>query len=519
MSGHASTSVQVAELSICPNCRHNVPTTNLFLHEANCNRNRSHASAQETTTQQQSSNVHIEEGELQLQPLQQQTEVEGEEADPELQQQTEEVVMEERISHISALRDTSRSIHLGENEWQCPRCTLINTNTCYNCNACLAPRNNNNDNTNNRSSYTNTTIRPSDQSRNQRLVGGSDEIVDNGWVNVTYNPQFQRGGWALNGVGTPGATRTNLNNRNNNNGGRIGTITRIFNGAVNGAIFGSVFAGTGGMILGSLAGAIGGVMVARNTHDNEDDQLRETHEVANMLATDGGGISRNSVRVHRTSDYITALTRDRNGRNRIIRVRHNDNSNNNNNNNGAAQPMQHQLTSDLERSLLEVLVAMSYQQTGPGFNNVILQPEESYDELIQRFGLGTENRGASQEVIDSYPVEVVTARPRIRKDEEVEEERGGNETSSKKRKFNDAKTGEEDAGMENIEEEKTKTTSGDDEAISLGTCGICLEDYKEGDLKKTLSCQHNYHPDCIDKWLKLVATCPTCKHSVGSDAG
>ena len=51
----------------------------------------------------------------------------------------------------------------------------------------------------------------------------------------------------------------------------------------------------------------------------------------------------------------------------------------------------------------------------------------------------------------------------------------------------------------------------------LGTCGICLEDYREGELKKALSCPsrpHSFHKDCIDKWLKLDASCPICKNSV-----
>ena len=55
------------------------------------------------------------------------------------------------------------------------------------------------------------------------------------------------------------------------------------------------------------------------------------------------------------------------------------------------------------------------------------------------------------------------------------------------------------------------------ETSDLGTCGICLEDYKEGEMKKKLSCKpmaHSFHSECIDKWLKQVASCPTCKHDV-----
>jgi len=45
-------------------------------------------------------------------------------------------------------------------------------------------------------------------------------------------------------------------------------------------------------------------------------------------------------------------------------------------------------------------------------------------------------------------------------------------------------------------------------------CIICFHDYKEDDLIKVLGCNHFYHQKCIDEWLKISPTCPTCRKSI-----
>ena len=44
-------------------------------------------------------------------------------------------------------------------------------------------------------------------------------------------------------------------------------------------------------------------------------------------------------------------------------------------------------------------------------------------------------------------------------------------------------------------------------------CSICLLPFEKGKIKK-LSCQHQFHPDCISDWLKKSKTCPECRKEI-----
>lgn len=45
-----------------------------------------------------------------------------------------------------------------------------------------------------------------------------------------------------------------------------------------------------------------------------------------------------------------------------------------------------------------------------------------------------------------------------------------------------------------------------------GTCNICQEDPRNGDLIWILgSCNHMYHKSCIEPWAERSNTCPTCR--------
>lgn len=47
-----------------------------------------------------------------------------------------------------------------------------------------------------------------------------------------------------------------------------------------------------------------------------------------------------------------------------------------------------------------------------------------------------------------------------------------------------------------------------------GDCSICQETFKDDETVRRMPCKHDFHHDCIVKWLNLRNTCPTCRTSV-----
>ncbi|XP_019181611.1 PREDICTED: E3 ubiquitin-protein ligase RLIM-like [Ipomoea nil] len=57
------------------------------------------------------------------------------------------------------------------------------------------------------------------------------------------------------------------------------------------------------------------------------------------------------------------------------------------------------------------------------------------------------------------------------------------------------------------------------EGLAIGNdvtqCNICLADYEEGDEIRVLPCHHEFHMECVDKWLKEIhGVCPLCRGDV-----
>lgn len=46
------------------------------------------------------------------------------------------------------------------------------------------------------------------------------------------------------------------------------------------------------------------------------------------------------------------------------------------------------------------------------------------------------------------------------------------------------------------------------------TCPICLSDMSIGEQVRILSCKHIFHSQCVDEWLRVNASCPTCRMSL-----
>ncbi|KAF5181467.1 hypothetical protein FRX31_028946 [Thalictrum thalictroides] len=46
---------------------------------------------------------------------------------------------------------------------------------------------------------------------------------------------------------------------------------------------------------------------------------------------------------------------------------------------------------------------------------------------------------------------------------------------------------------------------------SEDACAICLNDMKEGEVVRTIGCDHTFHCKCISKWVDKNTTCPLCR--------
>ncbi|KAL9659289.1 hypothetical protein QQ045_024094 [Rhodiola kirilowii] len=103
-----------------------------------------------------------------------------------------------------------------------------------------------------------------------------------------------------------------------------------------------------------------------------------------------------------------------------------------------------------------------------------------------------QTRGATSESINALP----TYKFKLKKNKS-----GSNRDSS----------GVEDGGVVAAGTDKERVISGED-----ASCCICLTRYANNDELRELPCSHFLHKDCLDKWLKINATCPLCKCEVGA---
>lgn len=54
----------------------------------------------------------------------------------------------------------------------------------------------------------------------------------------------------------------------------------------------------------------------------------------------------------------------------------------------------------------------------------------------------------------------------------------------------------------------------EDNAEDRPSCPICLGDFVVGDTVRVLPCKHQYHQKCVDQWLMVNASCPSCRLSI-----
>ncbi|KAL2517632.1 RING/U-box superfamily protein [Abeliophyllum distichum] len=102
-------------------------------------------------------------------------------------------------------------------------------------------------------------------------------------------------------------------------------------------------------------------------------------------------------------------------------------------------------------------------------------------------------RGATQEVINSLPTYKFKVKIKNSND-------------------NKCNPDADEGGIVAAGTEKERLLSGED-----AICCICLAKYLNSDELRELPCSHLFHKECVDKWLKINATCPLCKAEVDED--
>ncbi|KAK8503396.1 hypothetical protein V6N12_034791 [Hibiscus sabdariffa] len=103
-------------------------------------------------------------------------------------------------------------------------------------------------------------------------------------------------------------------------------------------------------------------------------------------------------------------------------------------------------------------------------------------------------RGATREIINALP----TFKFKSKKTENVN---------------NDQENSAGEGGVIGAGTAKERVISGED-----AVCCICLTKFADNDELRELPCIHVFHVDCIDKWLKINASCPLCKTEVGESS-
>lgn len=66
-------------------------------------------------------------------------------------------------------------------------------------------------------------------------------------------------------------------------------------------------------------------------------------------------------------------------------------------------------------------------------------------------------------------------------------------------------------------ESYTKVVLGESRRVpgpNHGTCPICLAEYHPKETVRCIpECEHCFHAECIDEWLKINGTCPVCRNT------
>ena len=68
--------------------------------------------------------------------------------------------------------------------------------------------------------------------------------------------------------------------------------------------------------------------------------------------------------------------------------------------------------------------------------------------------------------------------------------------------------------MQLIDQLETKTYTSNMFPPEDACCCICLNTYEASQSLRVLPYAHHFHKECVDEWLLVNSTCPTCRKSM-----
>lgn len=58
------------------------------------------------------------------------------------------------------------------------------------------------------------------------------------------------------------------------------------------------------------------------------------------------------------------------------------------------------------------------------------------------------------------------------------------------------------------------------DGAAAGDCAVCLDAFRAGDRCRVLpGCEHGFHAECVDSWLRKSRRCPICRAEVVAPGG
>ena len=318
-------------------------------------------------------------------------------------------------------------------EWACAQCTLLNSNLNRRCEACGNPN----------------PDRPPDPVRRERLIGGDFNYNDYE-VRESRPASSYIGGGAFLGSMLSGA-------------GAYFRGRPVGNAMLEGAVAGAV----GGAVMDEVVRPPGttGSGTSENPFVIPSGPSSAEAAAAAESAPPTRGDPRTILLVDRHGTPVARLRRPQPRRSFVVLRRSTRRGRSSQDDIDTVHMSEGGRPMRREDPMMALLMGQMFRsRIGGGGGNV---DGMSYEQLLQTFGDGSENRGAEETTLSSLP----TAR------------------------------------IQDVERELPPDAR---------QCLICLDDFKVGDVRKTLPCLHGFHEDCVDKWLRTNACCPICKHSVSN---